>query len=236
MHLDLAILLKLLNLFWGELLSSSLGSWSSRCSWCSSTTLSHLDWDAATEWTGTSSVLALDHADIVLASDGASASLASWNSSLEWEINSLGVGAAVLAGNLGGDIDVGPVATSSIGVDLAAVWAGTITVDLVEGHHDGATWGHLWEGVAVHGHDGLGAGLDIILAATESLTTGSRVVTLEASGILLEWVPLGSVTGSGWVNSNGGAGTTSITNSLDNGTVASNELRSSEERKCNGRS
>jgi len=234
-HLDfLTILPELIKFFWGEVLGESLvSSWGS--SWGSSATLSHLDWDTATEGTGTSSVLALNHADVVLASDSTSASLASWDSSLEWEIDSLCVGTAVLAGNLGGDINVGPVTASAVGVDLAAVWAGTVTVDLMESHHDGAALGDLWEGGAIVVHDGLGTGLNIILATTEGLSTSCGIVTLEASGILLEWVPLGSVTWGSWVNSNGGTLSTSITNSLDNGTVASNELGSSEKRKRNGR-
>jgi len=235
-HLDFTIVLELSKFLGGEVLGESLvGSWGGRSSWGSGTTLSHLDWDTATEGTGTSSVLALNHADVVLASDGTSASLASWDSSLEWEIDSLCVGTAVLASNLGGDINVSPVAASAVGVDLAAVWAGTITVDLMESHHDGATLGDLWEGVAIVGHDSLGPGLNIILAATEGLTASSGVVTLEASGILLEWVPLGSVTWGSWVNSNGSTLSTSVTNCLDNGTVASNELGSSEKRKRDGR-
>jgi hypothetical protein len=38
------------------------------------------------------------------------------------------------------------------------------------------------------------------------------------------------------LTSNGGSGSTSITDGLDNGTVTSNELGSSKERKRNGRS
>jgi len=202
----------------------------------SSGTRSHLDWDTATEWTGASGVLALDHADVVLAGNGTSATLASWDSGLEGKIDGLGVATAVLASNLCGDLHVSPGAASGVSVDGTAVWAGTVAVDLVESHHDGTALRDLGEGVSVHGHDGLGASLNIILATAESLTASICVVTLEASGILLEWVPFGSVTWGGWVNSDGGSSSTSITNSLDNGTVTSNELGSSKKRKCNGRS
>jgi hypothetical protein len=69
----------------------------------------------------------------------------------------------------------------------------------------------------------------IIQAYSESLTAGSSVVTLEASGILLEGVSFGSVTGSVGVDADGRAGTTLVTNSLDDSTMASHKSGGSEQ-------
>jgi len=134
---------------------------------------------------------------------------------------------------LGCDVDVGPVTASAIGIDLASVWASTITVDLVKGHIDRATGGDLGKRGSVLVHNRLGAGDNVVLAASESLTTCSCVVALEASGVLLEWVPSGSIARSGWVNPNGGASTALIANSLDDGTVAGHQLGNSEETESN---
>ena len=63
---------------------------------------------------------------------------------------------------------------------------------------------------------------------SESLTAGSSVVTLEAGGVLLEWVSAGSVTGSVGIDANGRSGTTLVTNSLDDSTMASHKSGGSE--------
>lgn len=55
----------------------------------------------------------------------------------------------------------------------------------------------------------------IIQTYSESLTAGSSVVTLEAGRILLEWVSACSVTRSVGIDTDGRAGTTLVTNSLD---------------------
>jgi hypothetical protein len=148
--------------------SGTLGGWGGRGGWCSwggSTSGSHLDWYAATEWTSAGSVLAADHADILLSSDGTSASLASWDGGGEWEIgHGVGTVVAVAALNLGSNINCLPVTSGTVGIDHAGVWACTVTIDLVEGHVDGATGGDLWELVSILLHDSLGASLDVILS------------------------------------------------------------------------
>jgi len=192
-------------------------------------TSGHLDWDTATEGASTSSVHAADHADVVDASDVSTAGLASWDSSLEWQINSLGVASAVLASNLGGDLHVDEVAAITGGVDLAGVWSGTVTVDLVESHGDCSAWRDLGELIAVHGQDSLRSGSDVVLTATEGLTASCGVVALEAGGVLLEGITLGPITRSVGINANGRTGTTFVTNSLDNGTMASHKLGGSDE-------
>jgi len=233
MHLDLLIVItESLEVLFGEIIKrATLGGWSSGSSGGSSTG-SHLDWNAATEWTSASSVLAADHADVLLSSDGTSASLTSWDSGLKWEIH-LGVGAvvAVLAIDLCGDIYVGPVVSGTIGVDRARVWACTITIDLVKSHADLATSGDLWELIAVLLHDCLGASLDVVLSTSKSLTASSLVLTLEASRVLLEGVSSSSITWSGWVNSDGGTLSTCITNCLDDGTVTGHQLGNGEQTK-----
>jgi hypothetical protein len=58
---------------------------SAGCGWgCSA---SHLDWNDTTEGTSSGGILAFDKADIVLASDGASASLVSWDGGGHGEIS-----------------------------------------------------------------------------------------------------------------------------------------------------
>lgn len=99
----------------------------------------HLDWDAATEGTSTGSVHAADHADIGLSSNISGAGLASWDGRLEWQINGLGVASAVLASNLGGDLHVDEGRSITGRIDLASVWASTVTVDLMKSHGDLST-------------------------------------------------------------------------------------------------
>jgi len=70
----------------------------------------------------------------------------------------------------------------------------------VKGHHDLATRRDLGKGASHSGHDRLGASLNVVVASTESLTTGSGGVTLEAGGVLLEGVSARAVTGSSGVN------------------------------------
>lgn len=131
--------------------------------------------------------------------------------------------AAGLTGDVGGDLDVGPLGGGGIGVDHAGVWAGTVTVDLVDGHLDLATGGDLGQHVTGHGHDGLGTGVDVVVAAPEGLADGVSGVTLEASRVLLAGVSAGGVTRSVGVDTESHARATTGGGSLDDGTVASHE-------------
>lgn len=131
--------------------------------------------------------------------------------------------AASLTGDVRGDLDVGPLGCGGIGVDHAGVWAGTVTVDLVDGHLDLATGGDLGQHVTGHGHDGLGAGVDVVAATPEGLADSVSGVTLEASRVLLAGVSAGGVTRSVGVDTESHARATTGGGSLDDGTVASHE-------------
>jgi hypothetical protein len=163
---------------------------------------SHLDRNTSTEGTGTSGVLAADHADIALSSNGTSASLISRDGSGERKILHLlvVVAATGIAVDVLSDLDRGPVGTRAGGIDHAGVRTSTVTVDLVKSHHDLTALGDLGKGRAVLGHDCCGAGLDVVVASAEGLTAGSSGITLEASGILLERVAPRAVTGSSGIN------------------------------------
>jgi hypothetical protein len=93
----------------------------------------------------------------------------------------------------------------------------------VDGHHERTSSRDLGEGTAAELHDLSGTSVDVVGASTKSLTAGGGSVTAEAGGVLLEGVAVGTVAGSGGNNTDGRAGTASITNCLDDGTVASHE-------------
>jgi hypothetical protein len=131
----------------------------------------HLDWDTATERTCTGSVHAADHADVVLSSNVSAAGLASWDGGLEWQINSLGIASAVLASNLGGDLHVDEGRSITGGIDLASVWASTVTVDLMKSHGDLSTGGDLGKSSTHHGHNSLGSSNDIIFSTLDKIVS-----------------------------------------------------------------
>lgn len=131
--------------------------------------------------------------------------------------------AAGLTGDVLGDLDVGPLGGGGVGVDHAGVWAGTVTVDLVDGHLDLATGGDLRQHVTGHGHDGLGTGVDVVAATPEGLADGVSGIALEAGGVLLAGVSPGGVTGSVGVDTESHARAATGGGGLDDGTVASHE-------------
>lgn len=138
--------------------------------------------------------------------------------------------AAVVSGDVGGDLDVGPRLGGAVGVDHAVVGARAVAVDLVDGHLDlaaGCDLGQLGAGLR---HDGPGAGLQVVLAAAQGLAHRRSVVALEPCRVLLERIPAGAVPGSRAVNTEGHAGTTAGGSSLDDGTVAGHEGNKSEYR------
>lgn len=126
-------------------------------------------------------------------------------------------------------MDVGPGGSRAVGVDHALVGTRAVTVDLVDGHLDLAAGSDLRKHVAGLGHDGLGAGLEVVVASAEGLAHGVGGVTLESGGVLLEGVAAGSVTRGRRVNTEGHAGAASRGGGLDDGTVASHEGNESEE-------
>lgn len=132
--------------------------------------------------------------------------------------------AGVLARNGDRDVDVGPGGASSITVDHAVVGATAVTVDLVDGHVDGATGTDLGKLVTSGGHDGLGASLQVVGASTDGLAEGVGGLALEAGGIGLEGIATGSVTRSAEINTEGHASATELAGSADDGTVASHQV------------
>lgn len=137
--------------------------------------------------------------------------------------------ATILAGHVGGDSNVGPCGSSTVGVDHALVRTRTVTVDLVNGHLDLAAGCDLRKHVTGLSHDGLGAGLEVVGASAEGLANSVCGITLEAGAVLLEGVAAGSVAGSSAVDAEGHAGAACWSGGLDDGTVASHEGNESEE-------
>jgi hypothetical protein len=152
-----------------------VGSWRRRWrrSWCSgwrSTSCYHLNRNTSTERACSGGILTPDHAYVLLAGYITGAGLSSRDRGLEGKIHH-GIGPVTAVGsvNLSGDIDGLPVSASSVGVDHARVWAGTVTVDLVKGHLDLSTSGDLWELASVLAHDNLGTSGDVILSTLKCL-------------------------------------------------------------------
>lgn len=205
----------------------------------SSSSTSHLNWDTATEWTSTSGVLAADHADIRLSSNGSCAGLTGRDLSSKREILHLSVpvSSTSVALKVLADSDWLPVSTSSGCIDHALVGTRSITVDLMNSHHDLSTSGDLRESATVELHDLGGTRLNVVVASTKSLTTRGSSIATEASGVLLERVAACTIARSGWDDTNSRTLTTSIASGTDDCTVASHERRRSQKAKGNnGRS
>lgn len=219
-----------------EELTSGSGTGGSTSGGGSSSSSSHLNGDTATERSSTSGVLATDHADVALASDSSCAGHASGHRDSEGKILHLSVpvAATVVAGKVGGDSGGLPVGTSTSSVDHASVGTGTVRVDLVNSHHDRATSRDLRKSGAVELHDLSSTSRDVVVTSTECLTASVCGVATEASGILLEGVAVGTVTRSVGVDTDGGTGTSCITSSLDDGSVASHEGRGSQKADGDG--
>jgi len=110
----------------------------------------HGEGSGATEWASEGSVLEADDADVVRATSGTRAGHASWHLDLHWEVGGLGSRETANsdAGNVLGDFSIlerSWVGTSGCGIDLGGQWAGTILVDLVEGHGDLTAVGAGWQ-------------------------------------------------------------------------------------------
>lgn len=106
----------------GSAVASGTGSGTSTST--SSGAGTNLDRNDTTEGTSASAVLTADKADVLLTSDGTSACLAGRDGG-DKRVVSLGTipVAGVAAGNLGGNLDGGPLGSSAIRVDLAGVGA-----------------------------------------------------------------------------------------------------------------
>lgn len=104
--------------------TSSRGSAVASGTGTGSGTSTNLDRNDTTEGTSASAVLTADKADVLLTSDGTSACLAGRDGG-DKRVVSLGTipVAGVAAGNLGGNLDGGPLGSSAIRVDLAGVGA-----------------------------------------------------------------------------------------------------------------
>jgi hypothetical protein len=111
----------------------------------------HLNRNAASERSSTSRVLYADHADIALACNSTRASLVRRDGDIEGEISLLVVVVAPtgIALDVGGNRNRRPRCTSARSIDHGDVRAGTVTINLVEGHHDHATGGDLRKNAAV---------------------------------------------------------------------------------------
>jgi hypothetical protein len=106
----------------------------------------------------------------------------------------------VLSGSLLSDLDVLPGRSSAIGIDHASVGAAAISIDLVECHLNLAALRDLGKFGAGLGHDGLGAGLEVVGASADRLADCVGRVTLESGAVLLEGVAPRPVAGSGGIN------------------------------------
>lgn len=108
----------------GSAVASGTGTGSGTSTSTSSGAGTNLDRNDTTEGTSASAVLTADKADVLLTSDGTSACLAGRDGG-DKRVVSLGTipVAGVAAGNLGGNLDGGPLGSSAIRVDLAGVGA-----------------------------------------------------------------------------------------------------------------
>jgi hypothetical protein len=169
-----------------------------------------LHWDTATEGAGIGIVVTSDHADTSHATSGTSTSLISSDLCSErllqllvtaqtnptkmvmktYEISCLGVTSRVLSWNIGSHLHVFPLGSSTSAINHTAVRTGSVTVDLVESHHDHATGGDLRHVTAVGSHHCWDLGGWVVGSSTKSLSAGVGGLVLEASGVLLIWVSL----------------------------------------------
>jgi hypothetical protein len=200
-----------------------------------------LNWNTATEGSSTSGVLATNHADVALTSDGTRAVHARGDRGSEGEIlhRSVFVTSTSVTIEVLGDSDGLPVGSRSCGVNHALVRTGTVGIDLVNSHHDLeivsldsekcvvlsylTTSSDLRKCAAVHLHDLCGASVDGVVASTKSLAASSCGIAFEASRILLEGVAASAVTRSGRDNTDGRTLTAGVTSSADDGSVAGHE-------------
>lgn len=119
----------------------------------------------ATEGTGQSRVLQTDNADVAGTADGALAGHASRHLDVDGEVGGLGSRQTANAntGHVLGDLGVlegAGVGTTGSGVNLGSQGTGTVLVDLVEGHGDGAVVrGGGQTGSGSHTSGGLDGGL-----------------------------------------------------------------------------
>lgn len=77
-------------------------------------------------------------------------------------------------------------------------------------------------------HDCGGAALNVVVAGTDSLADSLRLVTTEASRILLEGVAASAITRGGRINAESHASAASVTSGGDDGRVARDELSDGE--------
>lgn len=90
--------------------------------------------------------------------------------------------------------------TGARGIHHTSVRARSITVDLVESHHNLTARSYLRKSGAVELHDHSGSGLNVVSSSTKGFSTCSCGIALEAGGVLLERLATCAVTGSAWVN------------------------------------
>lgn len=167
-------------------------------------------------------VLAANHAEVVLTGNVASAGLASWDLGSEREVGLLTVpvAATLVAWNLLADFDGSPLLTSAVAVDHAGEGTSTIGVDLVNSHLELTALADLRKLVTGEVHDGLGTSLGLVVACAKGLAEALGGVTSEAGAVLLEWVAPSAITRSVGVDTEGHAGTTLVTDSINNSAVA----------------
>lgn len=163
---------------------------------------SHLDRDTTTEGSSTGRVLASDHAHVALAGNGTRAGLVGRDSDTKGQVH-LGLGIVAATGiaiNVLGDLNRHPVGARASGVDHARVRTGSVTVDLVDGHHERTASGDLRKSRAVELHDFLGASLDVVGASAQGLAASVSSIASEARRVLLEGVAARSIARSVGVN------------------------------------
>lgn len=137
--------------------------------------------------------------------------------------------AAILTGDVGENCGGLPCRGSTVCVHHALIRSSAISVDLVDGHLDLTTRGSLRKLVARLGHDGLCAGLEIILTTSKGLADSGSVGALEAGCVLLERIATCAVTRGGGDDAKGHAAAASVTGSLDDGAVTGHEGNECEE-------
>ena len=123
-----------------------------------------------------------------------------WRQEKTYEVFGSGIASGAAARNIGNNLHVCPLGSGTGAIDHAAVWAGTITVDLVESHHDHTTLGDLWHVSTVGSEHLRNLSSWVVVTTTKGLSAGIGSGVLESGGILLEWVSSGSITRGGGVN------------------------------------
>jgi hypothetical protein len=103
----------------------------------------------------------------------------------------------------------------------------------MDGHHDLTASRDLGKSSAAERHDLSSTSLDVVVTCTKSLTASVCGSASETSGVLLEGVSVGTVTGSGGVDTDGSTVTACIAGSADDSSVASHERRGSQKAEGN---